>query len=418
MIAKVCDLRNYAFVCCFIFIIGCQNSSVEPEEIPVYDRGYLIDYEEMGVYTAGEINQILLLAGVEHDFELNFSVRAVSAVYQTSDAQGNLLRASGAIMVPLTDNPLPLLSINHGTVVDRSGVASESPLNSVEGVVGLVAASLGYLTAVPDYIGYGVSQEMHPYCHGKSLAISIIDMIRSTIHLSEKEAITISNNLFLSGYSEGGYATLATQKEIEEYYSSEFNLAAVAPMAGPYDFAGVVDTILNQDTYPTPAYIAFVLTAYNKIYGWERLTDIFNAPYAARMPDLFDGTKTFGEINNQLPQTIKALVNPQFISDYLNGNEPEIYQAIQENTLLDWSAKTPIRFFHGDADEDVPYSNAVTTFNNLKELTSEEIDLITIAGGTHASSGIPCIIGMIDWFTLFPASPMYQTESLAIKLSR
>ncbi len=385
-------------IVCLILNFSCDKASVNPESAPVYERGHLLDTEELATYTPEQITQILNFLNIDHNLIFKYTVKVIKIEYQTTDSKGTLLRASGAIMVPVTSGIIPVLSINHGTVIKRTQVASEGAMNSVEGVGGLMTASLGYLTCVPDYLGYGVSKELHPYVHAKSLAISIIDMIRATIHYGKTEDLNLSGHLFLTGYSEGGYATLATQKEIEEDYSYEFELIAVAPMAGPYDLARVVHAVLSQDNYPSPVYIAFMMTAYNEIYGWDRLEDIFNSPYVSMMPGFFDGTRSYSDVNNQLPKKVSTLLKPEFISNYLNGREPEIKNAMEENTLLDWSPNTRIRFFHGDADEDVPYSNVLNTINRLTNQTEVDIDLVTIKGGTHESSGLPCIFGMIDWF--------------------
>jgi hypothetical protein len=169
-------------------------------------------------------------------------------------------------------------------------------------------------------------------------------------------------------------------------------------MAGPYDLLGTIESVLMNQYYDNPAYIAFLLTAYDKIYGWNRLNDMFREPYGAMMPGLFDGSKSYGDINRQLPVELRALLKPEFIDAYLSGNETDVLDAATENTLLDWSPVTPIRFFHGDADEAVPYSNALTALENLKSQSAVSIELITIEGGTHESAGIPAILGMIDWF--------------------
>jgi len=382
----------------FIILAGCANSPVEPEEMPERERGYLFSAQEISVYTPAQIEQILAILDIDHSLSLNYDVKVIRVEYQTTGSSGQGLCASGAIMVPVTTESVPLLAINHGTVTKRSDVASQGPLNAVEGVGGLITASLGYLTCVPDYIGFGISQEIHPYVHAKSLALSIIDMIRATINYGQSAGINTATDLFLTGYSEGGYATLATQKEIETNYASEFNLTAVAPMAGPYDLAGVVDSVLSQESYPSPVYIAFLLTAYNAIYKWDRLDEIFNAPYASQLPGFFDGTKSYSEINNALPEKITSLLKPAFVSAYLNGDEQEIHTAIEENTLLNWSPATQIRFFHGNADQDVPYDNVLRTMMNLTSRTSVPIELITIEGGTHETAGLPSIFGMIDWF--------------------
>ena len=397
----------------FTVFTGCSKNPAQPEENTTHEAGYLFSVQEISVYTPAQITQLLAFLDINHALSFRYDVRVIRIEYQTFNPRGAGVHASGAIMVPVTQDPLPLLSINHGTITRRTDVASEGPLNSVEGAVGLITASLGYLTCVPDFIGYGVSEEIHPYVHAKSLAIPIIDMVRATINFSVSTAVNTTPHLFLTGYSEGGYATLATQKEIEENYADEFSLAAVAPMAGPYDLAGVVDSILVQESYPSPVYIAFLLTAYNAIYQWDRLDEIFNPPYASMMPDLFDGTTSYSEINSVLPKEISSLLKQAFISDYLGGKETDIREAIAANTLLNWAPATQIRFFHGDADMDVPYDNAVRTLANLSALTSVPISLITIEGGTHESAGLPSILGMIDWFESIRAGLITAKYSLA-----
>jgi len=386
---KIKSPPTFLFLLFYLLLISsCDKASTNPESVPTYERGHLLVTEVIATYTPEQIIQILNFLNIDHNLVFRYTVKVIKIEYQTTDSKGTFMRASGAIMLPATSKILPILSINHGTVVKRTQVASEGPMNSVEGVAGLITASLGYLTCVPDYLGYGVSKELHPYVHAKSLAISIIDMVRATIHFSSAEKLNISGQLYLTGYSEGGYATLATQKEI----------VAVAPMAGPYDLAGVVNTVLSLDSYPSPVYIAFMMTAYNEIYGWDRLGDIFNLPYASLMPGLFDGTRSYSDVNNQLPKKVSTLLKPEFISNYLNGKEQEIQNVMENNTLLTWSPITRIRFFHGDADEDVPYRNVLNTIDRLSSQTDVEIDLVTIEGGTHETSGLPCIFGMIEWF--------------------
>ena len=160
----------------------------------------------------------------------------------------------------------------------------------------------------------------------------------------------------------------------------------------------MTETIFQSGSYSTPAYIAFFLTAYNDIYRWSRLDDFFNAPYASMMPGLFDGTKTWGEIVNQLPATFSALMNSTFVSDYVNGNEQNLHAAAQENTFLNWVPQTPVHFFHGDADEVVPLQNALTAVDRFTSNGATNIHLTTIPGGTHETSGPYAIVGAIQWF--------------------
>ena len=128
------------------------------------------------------------------------------------------------------------------------------------------------------------------------------------------------------------------------------------------------------------------------------MSEFFKAPYASRMPGLFDGSKTWGEIVSQLPATFSELMNAAFVANVVAGNEPDIVQAIQENTLLNWTPKAPIHFFHGDADDVSPYQNALTAVDSLTANGATAIQLTTFPGGNHSTSSLPSVLGMIGWF--------------------
>ncbi len=382
-------------------LTGCKKEEADPTPAPTYERGDISKSNLTATYTANEIQQIFDAANVTIPFDLNFDVKVLSVSYYTIDGNGNQMITSGAFFIPQGTDNLALLSFQHGTESKRDRVASVLPTNSTEGVIALMTASMGYMTVVADYPGFGVSNVMHPYFHAESLTPCVIDFMRAGKSYSSENHITLDGRVFLSGYSEGGYLTLLTQKEIEEKHANEFSLTAVAPMAGLYDLKGTVDTIMASADYVTTAYVAYFLTAYNEIYGWDRLGDIFKDPYAVKMPALFDGSKTWGEIINQLPATFSEMMNPDFVSDYNNGNEPELIMALQENTFLNWTPQTPIHFFHGDADVTAYYQNVLTAIEKFTANGATDIHLTTIPGGTHETAGPAASMGAIQWFEEF-----------------
>jgi len=394
---------------CFLLLMllffafqSCNKDENGEPSLPIaHDRGDIIKTTSQGTLSPDDIQQMLDATGTQLPFILNYSVEILSLNYYSIDGFGDQIIVSGAMFLPQGIDDLPMMSMQHGTETKRDLVASVFPGNSVERVIGLVTASMGYVTVVPDYPGFGVSNMMHPYLHEASLVPCVIDLMRACQSYSSKNQITLNGKLFLSGYSEGGYVTLLTQKVIEEKYFSEFNLTAVAPLAGPYDLKGMTDSIFKSGNYGTTAYIGYFLTAYDDLYGWNRLDDYFVAPYADKMPGLYDGSKTWGEIVNQLPASFSELMNPVYIADYLNGDEPDFTNAVQENTLLDWTPLTPIHFFHGDADDIVPYQNALTTIESFTARGADNIQLTTIPGGNHETSGPIAIVGAIQWFEGF-----------------
>jgi pimeloyl-ACP methyl ester carboxylesterase len=366
-----------------------------------FERGDVISSNLLNSYSIAEIKLLWSNFGLSVPIGLRFSVDAVRIVYQTIDVNGEMVEASGALILPVSEQSFPILSLQHGTESKRNLVASVSPLNSVEGIAGLYMSSLGYLVGLPDYLGFGVSTTIHPYCHDRGNTTVVVDFIRAIKNYCNDRGILYDPKLFLAGYSEGGYITLAVQKDIEQNYADEFSITAVAPMAGPYDLYGTIRSVFQKKNYANMGYIGYLFTAYDDIYQWNRLNDIFKSPYGDMMRDLFSGSYTWGEIIARLPGTFSALMKSTFVANFLNGNEPEVVTAFKENTLLNWAPRARVRFYHGDADQVVPYQNAKTAVTNLTNHGGTNVSLVTIKGGTHETAAAPCFIGMILWFDQF-----------------
>jgi len=378
----------------FIIINSCREDYlIEPEEEA---RGQVISFTQTGTYSTSFLQFLItpLAGSLPINNFLRFDVESYKVVYRTKDWNGNLVIASGAIYIPKGKSVFSLISLQHGTQTKRENVASVNPLTAIDG---LIAASLGYFALVPDYLGLGESNIFHPYHHQKSSAECVIDFIRAGRSFARTKNLKLNGQVFLAGYSEGGYVTLATLKEIEQNYRGEIPVFASAPMAGAYDLTLTAKTIIQKQNYTQPSFLAFFFAAYDKIYRWNRLTQIFNSPYGERIPILFDGTRTTSEINSQLASSINQLFRQSFIDGFLSGTESEVISAFESNSLLNWTPSSPIRFYHGDNDEFVPYINSVNAKNYFRS-KGANVELITIPNGTHSTSVLPSIIGAIEWF--------------------
>lgn len=384
-----------------IFSYSCNQNDDNPVIPEVHERGKLAEVKNIGSYSKQDIEQILNNVQLNTPFTLLNSVKALSVTYYTVDHDKKEQLASGALFIPNSSANLSIISLQHGTETFSQSVASVNPAGTVEGISGLMMASMGYLVFAPDYLGFGVSDVSHPYMHAKSLTPCIIDFIRAGKKYIANENILLNDKLFLTGYSEGGYLSLAAQKEIEENYSGEFNLTAIAPLSGPYDLKGTADSIFQNKQYSTPIYIGYLLTAYDKIYNWNRLEEMFNSPYSNRVTSLFDGSKTWSEIGTQLPSEFTDLIKTDFANSYVSGLEFEISNALADNTLLNWKPTTPIHFFHGDADDIVPFNNVLEVIESFEAIGATNIQLTTILGGTHETAGPKALIGAIEWIESF-----------------
>ena len=219
------------------------------------------------------INNLAYTLGF-NSFDLNYSINIYDIHYESINVQGVPDTLSGLICIPESNlKAFPILSYQHGTqLLDSSapsivGVSLAGIYDNFETtLIGLITASSGFITLLPDYEGLGNPEKFHPYIVGKSYSKSLIHMLRASKELSNElngdQKFQNNNQLFLLGYSEGGYATLAAQKDIELNHSDEFQITASFPMAGPYDLAGtMVDYFLSAPDYSQPYYVPYVLTS-------------------------------------------------------------------------------------------------------------------------------------------------------------
>ncbi|MCF7922453.1 MAG: lipase family protein [Candidatus Marinimicrobia bacterium] len=402
MNSEYTDIKVYRFLLISILMLSlslftaCEEEKDTPQTCNTIDEaGELIEANFQLSLSPAQIQPYLALFGAPLGFTLTYTADAYQIIYKTRDKNGDLIEASGAMFLPQNVDTLDLVSVQHGTTLKRENTGSVNPLYAMDAIL---FAMKGFMAVSPDYIGLGVSEEIHPYLHAELTANAVVDMLRAARIYACENDLDMSDELFLAGYSEGGYATMATHKLIESNYSDEFQLTAVAPMSGPYDLIGSTRNLLSRETYDIPAFLAYVVVAYNDIYGWDRLSDIFNEPYAAMLPGLYDGSQEISDVNGQLPTAINALFKTDFTTSFFANQEGAIEQALEDNTLLDWGPIAPVRLFHGTADSTVSIDNTYSVYHSLRENGGTSVDLVTLLGANHTSGFVPSMILAEAWF--------------------
>lgn len=387
-----------------IGIISCEDdSATDPDETlnpcnPSNVAGEFISSELVLTVTPELLEQYLVQFGAPISFTAEYTVEIHSLQYRSRDLDGNLVPASGVLFLPLGVDTLDLASIQHGTIFRREDAPSIVPFVAIDG---LLMATMGTAVVAPDYLGLGVSEILHPFLHAELSANTVVDILRTARIYACDNDLILSEKIFLAGYSEGGFATLAAQKNIETYHADEFTLTAVAPMAGPYDLLGTTETILGQEYYSDPAFLAYMVVAYNDVYDWDFLDEVFAEPYASMIPDLFDGTQSGEDINSALTTRIDSLFNVDFIASFLEGGEPELEAALMENGFADWGPIAPVLLIHGTADETVPYENSVHVQNSMLLNGGVSVELIPIPGADHLDAALTSFFVAQAWLEDF-----------------
>ena len=383
-----------------LFVMACSDQTSDPE-IPVDPyRGRLISSDIANEYTATFISGLLNSNG--YDFDTVYAVKIYRVKYQTTTVDGEFTTASGIVAIPsLSAAALPLLSYQHGTILKRQ----LAPSIQRQDFVGIGVASQGYVVSIPDYLGLGSSEGLHPYVHASSLASASVDMIRATREFAISKSITLQDSLYLMGYSEGGYATMALHRDIQNNHQGEFQIKASAPMAGPYDLSGIMkDSLLSDSPHPSPGYVPYVFLAYNRIYNlYSDLTEVFVSPYNSTLPSLFNGETALQDINSQLPATPKDMFKESFVADVLtNPNNPFVLK-LKENDLYDWKPEAPMYLLHSREDDQVPYLNTIKAYNRFVANGATDIQIDTSNEGTHSTASRVLFPRALEWFAQFNA---------------
>jgi len=341
------------------------------------ERGDLINVQVMAtkdlLNNQGYIdNELSTLAGDSFfNLTVEYGFWLYNITYETIDKYGNPIEASGVIAYPRVDWPelanqaFPTLSYQHGTVLEKNNVTSMSGL----WVLPALIAGYGYVYVEPDYLGLGISEGLHPYHIKELYASDVVDILRATKQFSdESDQFQVNDQLFLAGYSEGGYATMATHQIIERDYVDEFDITVSFPMAGAYDMSGIMTNVmLNYTPYGQPFYFPYVLFSFCDNYQatLAPIEDYLLPEYANTLPELFDGMHSGDEINNIMPSIPITIMKPDSIESFSSDQTHPLRLALQENDIYDWTPQSPMYIFHGEADELVPHENAELAYEHF-----------------------------------------------------
>jgi len=324
----------------------------------------------------------------------------VYKIEYTTPFEGKTVLASGLVCIPEgASADTPILVAQNGTIMaHKKAPSSFKPPTRFNGLT--LFAATGYITFIPDYIGFGSSENLtHPYYNYQYTTTTVINMIKAGRQFLLSQKIDHSSNLFLFGYSKGGYSAMATHKAIEEDPSLDFTVKATATGAGSYDLKRVMEQVVNEDVFPAPSFLAFLMYSYNQLNHWQRdLADFFQEPYATDIPQLLDGKHKKKRIDQQLTEVVEELFAPQLLQGLRDQTEMLIIEALERNSVHNWMPQAPLRIYHSPNDEIIPYSSSVATFETIRDLGATDLALIPTEGESHAKAVFYMIEKVLPWF--------------------
>lgn len=357
---------------------------------------------------------------------IQFGARYYRVTYTTLNLEGVTDTVSGLIIVPDNASKVyPRLLYQHGTSGNKQDVPSVNVLQGGEGRIGWLFAGLGYVSLMPDYLGLGVSDDVfHPYVHAASEASVAIDMLRALPAFEAQYQIHTNEQLFLTGYSQGGHAAMALHREIETNLPGEFTVTAAAPMSGPYSIGGVMRSlILSNDVYYYPAYIPNTALSYQTVYGtiFNELGDIFKPAYAAPIQQFYDGVIDLSELNETLINLLidnegacipTKMIQPDVLAAVQSNPDHPINIALRDNDVYHWAPQAPTRLFYCMADDQVPFENSLLARDTMVARGAADLIANDVSPTSdHGGCVVPALTQTLFFFLVYQQIETYSSAT-------
>ncbi|BDU77887.1 lipase family protein [Mesoterricola sediminis] len=299
---------------------------------------------------------------------------------------------------------LPLVIYNHATTLAKDQVPST--FQGHEWIFGAAAAAYyGFAVVMPDQPGMGGDAvATHPYLHARSLGHAVVDAIGAardalaTDPYARTHGYAWDGRVFLIGYSEGGFASLAAAKELEARKAefggeADFLLAGTACLAAPVDLPGAVRRMVLEPSRPFshPFFLPYLVIAWHEVYGpvmdpLEVLAPrLLESRTDGNILQWMDGTRGGDAADMRIAQrmgaapcqvVLRTLLSPAWVARNLEepGYATSPFRAVLEENDVSggWAPTRPLFFGQSLDDQEVPPAIAQRALDRFSEAIRAE----------------------------------------------
>lgn len=361
-------------------------------------RGSIVKAEPLVTFTPLQIMQNLQL-NLKDMNALNFTlidyftykkynVQAIKIIYNTIDGKGNPTTASGVVFLPqvASNTNMPVFSYLHGTLTKDLDVPSK--LSGIESMIGWIMSMDGYIAVEPDYVGLGDGPGTHPYLHSRSEASASVDLLKALSQLCSDPQIMAkpNGNLFLSGYSQGAHAALATQRELERNPLPNLTLRKTVAGSGAYSLSSIQKNFMFKNPeYSNPSFLPYLLLGYQNVYGniYTKLNQVFVSPYNNIIPGLFNGSFNVEEIDSHLPSKWTSMFVPGYLWNFQYRYFDPVNIALRDNDVLDWKPTSDLYLYYCTCDEQVAKENSMLAYLLFLLKGSNDVTCLPLGPFSH-----------------------------------
>jgi alpha-beta hydrolase superfamily lysophospholipase len=387
-----------------LFVIGLSPATgAENGPVPVTSG---VSYEFLARWDVDKLNKILktdtpAFAGITVAYTpAKNAVKLYRITYSSVIPEmGNKPTVtSGLLAIPDTDGTsFPTVSYQHGTVYGREQVPSFADQSPETQLMIAQFAGQGYMLIGADYFGLGISTEPEGYMVKGSHQQATYDMLMASRAVIASMKLT-SDKLFLSGWSQGGFVTMAMLEKLE---AAGIKVDGAATASAPLDVYALMEGFLD---YPRK----FDATWLNSIvilssFAYENYYGVPGLAHSVLTDEYYDISKKAydrqplnpADITTDLHKLMRPeYFNPQYFANSAYG------KLIKEAQSYRWVIKSPVHNYYGETDEAITtgVGRMAMTYAQAMGSGNTNVEAISTGPTTHRGTFATAVPQWKTWF--------------------
>ncbi|MEX2590739.1 MAG: lipase family protein, partial [Chitinophagales bacterium] len=355
-----------------LLLLIAANTSAESYKKA--DNELLVEYELLYTYSIDSLERFFEKKEIPKTFApIRNAVEMYEVTYYGKWVNKSYVKAKGIVFIPKSKGAKPEVAYCHGT---RMAIKEKRGLDDDEQMVSIIFAADGYVSYFPFYYGLGGGDKRHIYQHAETEANAVIYMIKACREkLLPELKIETDGNLFVTGYSQGGHAAMATHKMMETPAYSNLKITASAPLAGAFDMTGTQSETIYEE-YKDAYYLPYLLVSYNDVYPelWQGdIYNVFKAEYREDLRKYFENPEDmdFNILNDKLPGVPSEMIEDSLLAMLTSDSNSPFVKKMAENNLHNWKPEAPVLLCACEGDDIVLAANTEITYQNMKDNGAE-----------------------------------------------
>lgn len=306
--------------------------------------------------------------------------------------------ASGLLAVPdIEGTQFPIVSYQHGTVYGKQQVPSFLAQSEETALMVAQFAGQGYVVVGADYFGLGTSTEPEGYVVKASHQQATADMLTASRAVLASLGLS-GSKLFLAGWSQGGFVTMAMLERLE---ATGVPVTAAATASAPVDIFAALNGFLS---FPRPNDASWVTTLF--ILSSFSFENYYGVPGLARSlinDDYYDVARKAYERQPfeaaDIPTDLNKLIrkdyfDPQFFATSAYG------RLVAQTSAYRWIIETPVRNYFGEKDEviSIGLGQLAMTYQRAIGSGNMKVEAISTGETDHRGTFVQAVPQWKSWF--------------------